>query len=132
MSVCDAHDAVWGVSKMIKSGEGYLLAARFMKNSAVQEKNLQVGERMGIPKEVYKQQIESIQGNSPWIICEQCVKFLKLGEKEKTAAHAAAVKWWRDKTVPGHMPKPATSPTKKPPAQTDSKRLNRKKWWHLF
>jgi len=104
MVACDAHDAVWGTSKQLSSGEGYLLAARFMQSSAVQEKNIEVGVRMGFPRELYKQQIESIQGKSPWLICEQCADLLKLSEADKGAARQAALSWRRDKTTAGHMP----------------------------
>jgi len=107
MSVCDAHEAAWGIKKNLSEGEGFLLAAQFMQNSSIQEKNV---DRMAklfsgmMSREQFKVQLESNQGKTPWIICEECADFLMLSKVDRKAAREAAKKWWQNESTPGHMP----------------------------
>lgn len=108
MGACDAHGAIWQSAKEVVPGEGYLLAARFMQNSSIQEKMLDrdmpMMTSLGFTREEYKAQLESLQGLSPWLVCEECIGLLGLGSADKEAAREAARKWWADQNTPGHMP----------------------------
>lgn len=99
--------------KTVASGEGYLLAAKFMQYSVVMDKMLAVGEVMGFPREVYRKQLMSVQGSGPWMVCEECIGSLNLSQPDKDAAREAAKRWWTDKTTPGYYPGTG----------------GRKKWW---
>jgi len=121
MPVCDSHGAAgWGTPSNISNGEGYLIAARFIQNSIIQEMNIDKGMKMmggtTMSREKYKLEIESMQGASPWIICEQCINLLNLSQGEKDAARKAAKKWWKNHNTPGHMPRKKTSKIEKKPA----------------
>ncbi len=122
MGVCDAHDAAWGCKKTLAEGEGFAIAARFMQDSPIQEKlvdkSLDVYKRLGMPlsRQNCKLQIESIQGATLWLICEQCANLLKLSSADKEAAREAARRWWKDKSAPGHMPGQKTTERNKKPA----------------
>ena len=110
MSVCDAHDAAWGSKKNLSEDEGFLIAAQFIQNSPIQKKlidktcALYTKMGMALSRKQCKTQIESTQGNGPWIICQDCVNFLNLSDADKETAHEAAKKWWQDKSTPGHIP----------------------------
>jgi WD40 repeat protein/serine/threonine protein kinase/tetratricopeptide (TPR) repeat protein len=110
MSVCDAHEGAWGCRKELSAGKGFLLAAQFMQDSPIQEqlidKTCALYTKMGmtLSRKQCKAQIESTQGSGPWIICEECVNYLKLSDTDKEAARTAAKKWWQDKNTSGHMP----------------------------
>ena len=123
MGICDAHEAAWGSGspKKLSSGEGYLLAAQVMQKSVIQDKlidqlmSMAQAMGMGSTHEQCRLQVESNQGTSPWLICEQCVDLLRLSQDDKDAAREAAIKWWRDKDTPGHIPgKRAATRNKKP------------------
>ena len=119
MGVCDAHGAVHKSQKNMSIGEGYLLAARFMQRSIIQDllldRDKYMMETMDWAREQFRLQYESIQGAGPWLICEACIDVLKLGQDDKNAAREAARRWWQDKTLPGHMPgEQATTKEKKP------------------
>jgi len=108
MGVCDAHGAVWKSEKQISPDEGYLLDARFMQKSVIQDKLIDQAvpmiQAMGITREQYRLQIESVQGASPWLICDECIGVLKLSQADKDAAREAATKFSADKSTPGHVP----------------------------
>ena len=119
MAACDSHEALYGTPSTIPNGEGFLFAARFIQNSEIQEKNIEIGMKMAgafMTREEYKLEVESQQGSSPWIICEKCVSSLNLSKEEIDAARNAAIKWWNDKSSPGYMPGSDTSPKHKKPS----------------
>jgi hypothetical protein len=93
-------------------GEGYLLAGRFVQASVIQEKLLDQQMPLirahGLNREQGRLQIESRQGTGPWLICQDCIGVLGLSESDKTLAREAARRWWRDNSLPGHMPSQAT------------------------
>jgi len=110
MGVCDAHGSVWKSEKQMLAGEGYLLAVRFVQRSVIQEKNIDMSMKMVkiaggmMSRDECRLQLEFIQGTSPWLICEECIVLLKLGQADKDAAKEAAKRWSVDKSTPGHMP----------------------------
>jgi len=105
---CDAHEAVFECDNKMSPGEGYLFEARFIQRSVIQEKlldrDMPMMKNMGYTREQYRLETESIQGSSPWLICEECLRVLKLTRSDENAAREAARKWWRDKNTPGHVP----------------------------
>jgi len=105
MSVCDAHDTVWGSRKKMSVGEGFLLAAKFVQNSPVQEKCIQKHMVIyGGSRERWINLLQKRQGTDAWLLCEECVEFLKLSYSDKKGARKAAKKWWKDKITAGYMP----------------------------
>jgi hypothetical protein len=114
MGACDAHGAVWMSELQMSPGEGYLLDARFMQQSVIQEKLLDRDMRMmasvGISRAQYRAQVEAMQGYSPWLICDQCIRLLKLGQADLDAAREAAQRWWTDKSTRGHLPGRSAAP----------------------
>lgn len=119
MVSCDSHVALYGTPQMISEGEGFLFAMHFMQNSEIQEKTIERAmetDILSMSREEMKSYIESRQGSDPWIICEKCVGSLNLGSYEVAAARDAAIKWWNDKSSPGHMPSSDTSLSPKKPS----------------
>ncbi len=120
MSVCDAHGAVRKTEKQMSPGEGYLLAARFVQRSVIQDKlidrDMPMMQRMGITREQYRLQVESMQGASPWLICNECIGVLNLSQADKDAAREAAERFSIDKSTPGHVPGSRVKATEKKPA----------------
>lgn len=118
MGVCDAHGAVWKSDKQMSPGEGYLLAARFMQRSVIQDKlierDMPMMRAMGFTREQYRLQVESLQGASPWLICDDCIDLLKLSPADKNAAREAAKRWWNDNRTPGYVPGTSKEREKKP------------------
>lgn len=122
MAVCDAHGAVCKSEKQMSPGEGYLLGARFVQRSVIQDKlidrdmpMMQV-MGMGITREQYRLEIESMQGASPWLICDECIGVLNLSQADKDAAREAAKRFWVDKSTPGHVPGSRVKTREKKPA----------------
>lgn len=107
-AACDAHGALWNSRKQISPGDGYLLGSRFMQGSIIQDKLLDrdthLMQSQGFTRERYRLQVESIQGVTPWLICDECIGILNLSRADKDAAKEAANKFWIDKNAPGHMP----------------------------
>ena len=103
VGVCDSHGAVWNSEKQMQPGSGYLFEARFMQRSIIQEKAIdQVMsnlKEMGqtVTREECQSMMESKQGSSPWLICDECISVLNLGQAEKDTARGAAKKFWVDK-----------------------------------
>jgi hypothetical protein len=120
VAVCDAHGAVHSSEKRMSQGEGYLLGARFVQKSVIQDKLLDRDsaflQRLGITREQYRLQVEARQGATPWLICEQCVGLLHLSQADKDAAREAARRWWKDDSVPGHILGPSAQVKHKKPA----------------
>lgn len=118
MGVCDAHGAVWKSEKQMSPGKGYLFAARFMQRSVIQDKlidrDMPMMKNMGFTREQYRLQIESMQGSSPWLICEECIGLLKLSQSDKDAAREVAKRWWGDKSTSGYVPGTSITREKKP------------------
>ena len=106
MAVCDAHGAACGLGKQrqLKRGQGYLLAATFMRKSVIQDKNVDQGAALGFSRDDYRREIERVQGEGPWLICDDCLKLLNLSRADKEAAHKAAQQWWKDNNTPGYDP----------------------------
>jgi len=103
MSACDAHGALHESRTSLSHGEGYLLDARFMQASVVQTKMLDK-HPSSMSREDYRRYLVSMQGTSPWLVCDQCIGYLNLSETDKQAARAAARRWWADNNSPGHVP----------------------------
>jgi len=101
--VCDAHGAVWDSEKQTHPGSGYLFDARFMQRSVIQEKA--IDQVMSKLKELGKtttrdecqSMMETKQGSTPWLICDECISVLNLSQAEKDTARDAAKKFWIDK-----------------------------------
>jgi len=117
-SGCDAHGAVFQSDKEMSPGEGYLFGAGFIQRSIIQEKlldrDMPMMKNIGYTREQYRLETESIQGSSPWLICEECLRVLKLSPSDKSAAREAAKRWWRDKSTPGHVPGASATRDNKP------------------
>lgn len=120
MAVCDAHGAVWKSEKQMSSGEGYLLGARFVQRSVIQDKlidrDMPMMQAMGITREQYRLQVESMQGASPWLICDKCIGVLNLSQADKDAAREAAKRFAADASTPGHVPGSRVKTREKKPA----------------
>lgn len=120
MRACDAHGPVWKSEKQMSPGEGYLLGARFMQRSVIQDKlidrDMPIMQAMGFTREQYRLQVESIQGAGPWLIWDECIGVLKLSQADKDAAREAAKRFWVDKSTPGHMPGSRVKTREKKPA----------------
>ena len=136
MGVCDAHGALWKSERQMSPGEGYLLAARFMQRSVVQEKlierDMPMMERTGFTRQRYRQQVEAMQGPSPWLVCEECIGTLKLSQADKQAAREAGKRWWRDKTTPGHVPGSRVTGAKKPGSTSQRTHVRERRWWEFW
>ena len=134
MGVCDAHGALWKSERQMSPGEGYLLAARFMQRSVVQEKlierDMPMMEQMGFTRERYRQQVEQMQGPTPWLVCEECIGALKLSPADLEAAREAARRWWRDNNTPGHMP--GASASRSPAVGSRPTPARKKRWWEFW
>jgi hypothetical protein len=104
----------------MREGEGYLLAAKFVQRSIIMEKQLDrdmgyLGD-LGVSREEYRVQVETMQGSGPWMICGDCIALLNLSKGDLIAARECARKWWGDKTVLGHMPQSTGRQRDKKPA----------------
>ena len=136
MGVCDAHGALWKSERQMSPGEGYLLAARFMQRSVVQEKlierDMPMMERMGFTRQRYREQVEAMQGPTPWLVCEECIGALKLSQTDQQAAREAGKRWWQDNSSPGHMPGAGVTGAKSTVATSHPTHARKKRWWEFW
>jgi len=111
--ICDSHKGVWGNQKNITRGQGYLLAARYIQSSTIQDKaidhNLRELGDMSVTREGIRQMLINQQGISPWLICDKCSGLLGLSGADKNSARDAATRWFEDRSVPGHMPESSSN-----------------------
>jgi len=136
MGVCDAHGALWKSERQMSPGEGYLLDARFMQRSIVQEKlidrDMPMMERMGFTREQYRQRVEQMQGRTPWLVCEECIGALELSRADLDAAREAARRWWRDNSTPGHMPGAGATGAQRSGVTSRPTAARNKRWWEFW
>lgn len=115
MGVCDAHGAIWQSDKQLSAGEGYLLGARFVQRSVIQDKmidrDMPMMQMFGMTREKYRLQLEMTQGTSPWLICDKCIGVLNLSPADKDLARQAARRFATNPNTPGHDPG-SKSPTR--------------------
>ncbi len=125
-AVCDAHGAIERSEKQLLPDEGYLLQARYVQRSVIQEKlierDIALMASMGFTRAEYRRQLEQVQGSSPWLICKDCLSVLGLDPSDVDAARAAAKNFWRDASTRGHAPIKPSSLTsdKSAPTKTDN------------
>lgn len=125
-SVCDAHDSLWNVEREMQKDEGYLIDAEYMRNTRVQE--ILIGRILTATdtrtEKEAREFVEHNQGNSPWLICEECANHLCLNARDKSAAQGAAVAWWRGERPQGVFPRRQRAPeSHRPRAQAEAGRV---------
>ena len=124
MEVCAAHEIAWQSEKRLWPGEGYLLASSFMQWSVIQnlliDQGISLVQDSGFTRDQCRQQVESIQGSGPWLICEECISVVELSETDSQAARDAAVIWWKDRSAPGYMPRTSPTSEKEPTNSADA------------
>ena len=108
MKNCDTHGVLFGTDKHLSPDEGYLISAAYVKETGIYkrflEKDRALVEGLGLTMPQYRAQMDSVQGNAPWMICEDCIKEFNLSEGDLRKAKNAALLWEHDKAVSGITP----------------------------
>ena len=109
MALCVAHEAFWGImsEKKLSPGEGYLLGARFVHGSVIQDKQLDLSMSFAngfFTREELRLELESKNDGRPYLICNECIDALNLSQADKDAAQEAAKRFSVDNSTPGHVP----------------------------
>lgn len=64
MKKCDGHQAAFGFSREIVVEDGYLLDAQFMQESLIQDKAIEIGQKLGFSRDEYKKKSGYPQSSS--------------------------------------------------------------------
>jgi hypothetical protein len=110
MPMCDAHEIVLGHSRKMAPGEGYWLAADAIRESAIHSLGLsRIKESRGVAA-AYAWAYQRRHEDTPWLLCEICVKYLGLARADEEGARQAAQQWSHNRSTPGYNPeqRPAT------------------------
>ncbi|HSW44047.1 MAG TPA: hypothetical protein VLM89_00575 [Phycisphaerae bacterium] len=102
--MCDGHEIVVGHSKRMGPGEGYWLAAEVIRRSAVYSLGLSRLKESGGVAEANAWAEKVHQDDTPWLLCELCVKYLGFSRADEEDAREAARQWSRNRSTPGHDP----------------------------
>ena len=104
MPMCDAHEIVLGHPRKMAPGEGYWLAADAIRESAIHSLGLsRIKETRGFA-EARAWVHQRRQDDTPWLLCEICVKYLGLSRADEEGARQAAQLWSRNRRTPGYDP----------------------------
>ena len=109
MQVCDAHGARGLPELDISPGDGRLFNSEYMENVSpfprmMVDRDESLMKGMGIDRHAYAMRAKVMRGNTPWLICAECVPLLHLKQADLDEARDAATRWWTRKSGSGHYP----------------------------